>query len=103
MLKAFGYIERVPWIEPWTPPPDHDTNISVGNSEKGAHVCSKIGKLICLLHLFRAKAVANLKLFQKIPDLLQTCLTFSELPSYNIKHTYTRHGFVNTCDQREYI
>ena len=30
------------------------------NLEIGAHVCSKIDNLICLRHLFRARAVSNL-------------------------------------------
>ena len=37
-----------------------------GNSEIGAHMSSEIGKLICLRHLFKSTAVANLKGLEKL-------------------------------------
>ena len=53
------------------------------NSEK---MCARrmgdIGKLVCLRHLFRSKAVTNLTFFSaKKPIVLHTCTKYSELPS----------------------
>ena len=60
-----------------------------GSSEMGAHVWSGIGNLICLRHLFRARAVANLKkLCQKRPVFLHKCATCFEQPSSTNKILY---------------
>ena len=42
----------------------HGTFISDGNSEISSHVWREIGFLICLRHLIRTAAVANLKFVQ---------------------------------------
>ena len=52
-----------------------------GNSDISAHFWSEIGALICLRHLFRSTAVADLKSISKRPVCLHTGATIAELPS----------------------
>ena len=55
--------------------------IKDGNSEMGAHVLSKIGNLIRLIHSFRSTAITNLKLIQKRSEYVKTCALCFELLS----------------------
>ena len=67
----------------------HDTYILYGNSEMGAHMRSNLCNLIYLRHFIRSREDTNRDFFSpKRPFSLQSCATYSELPS-NIS---TGHG-----------
>ena len=63
-----------------------------GNSEKGAHVWSDLGSLICLRHLFRSRAVTDMTSFHIRLIFHHTCTIFPELPSNISTIIYSAEG-----------
>ena len=51
-----------------------------GNSEYNVHAWKEFSCLICLRHYCTWTTLANLKFISKLPNLLHTCATCSELP-----------------------